>query len=178
VPSDAESLAALAIQVWLHTYATEGISPSIARYVLSEFTAEKFVCLLSREDTAVLVAEAGGNLVGYAVVSIGAECPSANPTTANSTAANSAAANSTAELATLYVQEHFAQAGIGSALLAESRGLARRRGGSVDLWLTVNVRNEPAIAFYRKHGFIRIGLDYFELDGQRHENHVLVGPGM
>jgi hypothetical protein len=35
---DAVNLSALAIQVWLHTYATEGISSLISHYVLSEFT--------------------------------------------------------------------------------------------------------------------------------------------
>lgn len=72
---DAENLSALAIQVWLHTYATEGISPLISRYVLSEFTPEKFEALLSNDSSTVLVAESNENLVGYATVSVGKSCP-------------------------------------------------------------------------------------------------------
>jgi ribosomal protein S18 acetylase RimI-like enzyme len=160
-PSDAGNLAALAIQVWLHTYATEGISTAISRYVLSEFTDERFTTILSQESSVILVAEIDGHLVGYALLDIGARCPSGD---------------SAVELATLYVQEHFTREGIGSALLACCRNVAHKRTGSGRIWLTVNARNEPAIAFYRKHGFIRTGTDWFELGGERHENHLMVGP--
>ena len=72
---DAENLSALAMQVWLHTYATEGISSVISRYVLSELNPKKFEALLSKESSAVLVAEKGENLVGYATVTAGTTCP-------------------------------------------------------------------------------------------------------
>jgi hypothetical protein len=36
VVSDAESLSALGIQVWLHTYATQGVRANIAKYVLAK----------------------------------------------------------------------------------------------------------------------------------------------
>ncbi len=63
-PEDAENLAALAIQVWLHTYATEGISSTISSYVLSEFTPKRFVALLSEPTSALFVAESQDNLLG------------------------------------------------------------------------------------------------------------------
>ena len=50
LPSDAECLAALATQVWLHTHATDGISPAIARYVLSEFSVRKFATILTQKN--------------------------------------------------------------------------------------------------------------------------------
>ena len=43
IAADAPALAALSIQVWLDTYATEGVSDLIARYVLDEFTPAAFV---------------------------------------------------------------------------------------------------------------------------------------
>jgi ribosomal protein S18 acetylase RimI-like enzyme len=159
--SDAIGLAALGIQVWLDTYATDGVSQSIAEYVLSEFTPEKFRALLSRQDSVVLVAELGGNLVGYAVMGL---------------SAISACTGSTVELATLYVQEHFTRAGVGSALLSECQNIAFQNADSRIIWLTVNAQNERAIAFYRKHGFVESGIDYFELGGQQHKNYVFVGP--
>lgn len=62
--TDAENLAALAIQVWLHTYATDGISSIISHYVLSEFTSEMFLALLRSTSATVLVAETNTNLIG------------------------------------------------------------------------------------------------------------------
>ncbi len=160
VPADIACLAALVIQVWLHTYATDGIRSAIARYVLSEFTTEKFAGILADTESQLLVAEMNQHLVGYALVKFGAVCPTS--------------ALSNIELATLYVQEHFTRSGLGSALLARSQNLARERTDDAKLWLSVNIRNERAIAFYRKHGFEPAGTTQFEFGGEQHENHVFL----
>lgn len=159
IPADAERLAALAMQVWLHTYATDGISTVIARYVLAQFSAAKFAAILMQAHSAVLVAEVNAHAVGYALVNVGVACPSGSPFV---------------EVASLYVQVHFAGQGIGSALLRECQQLAQQRTGSAAIWLTVNAKNYPAIAFYKKHGLAQTGTAYFELGGEKHENHVLV----
>lgn len=74
-PADAASLAALAIQVWLHSYATGGVSAPLAHYVLSEFTETKFLARLARQGAALLVAEVEAHLVGYAAVDFDQLCP-------------------------------------------------------------------------------------------------------
>lgn len=157
--ADAECLAALAIQVWLHTYAAEGIREAIARYVLYELTAEKFARILADTASPLLVAEVNQHLVGYALIKFGAQGPSTSSVT---------------EVASLYVQEHFARRGIGSALVRAAQNEALRRVGSPSVWLTVNARNANAIAFYRRLGFAYRGVSYFDLGGEKHENHVLV----
>ena len=159
--TDAASIAALGMQVWLHTYATDGISPVIAEYVLEEFTAAKLGRLLEDPGATIHVAEIDGHLVGYVVVHHGVEC---------------AEAGSTTEVATLYVQEHFIRRGIGRALLHAAQAEARLRTGSRRVWLTVNIHNANAIGFYDSEGFIRVGTAYFELGGERYENHLLAGP--
>ncbi len=156
--ADVNCLAALATQVWLHTYATDGISPAIAHYVSSEFNVSKFATILMQEKSAVLVAEVHGNTVGYALVNVDAPCLSGS---------------STVEVVSLYVQAHFARRGIGAALLRECQQVAHRRTGSAGIWLTVNAQNLPAIAFYAKHGMVKTGTAYFELGGENHENHVM-----
>ena len=158
--ADAENLAALAIQVWLHTYATAGITPTISRYVLSEFTPERFEALLTNASATVLVGEANTNLIGYAVLNFGASCPESR--------------NSEAELATLYVQEHFIGKGVGSALLESAEALAIQRTAN-PLWLTVNAKNSHAIAFYVRRGYTSLGVTYFKLGNESHKNLVLIG---
>ncbi|QDQ29355.1 GNAT family N-acetyltransferase [Chitinimonas arctica] len=150
----------MATQVWLHTYATDGVTPSLARYVLQEFTPANFLSLLARTDAQVLVAESGNALLAYATLAFQAARPDGRQGT---------------ELATLYVQEHFTGAGLGSMLLGQCRQIAQSRSGDAEIWLTVNARNRRAMDFYRKHGFVRNGTSYFELDGEKHENHVLIG---
>lgn len=159
-PQDASRLAVLATQVWLHTYATDGINSDIAGYVLGELTPEKYRRVLGDPSSAVLVAESGTSLVGLAVVKFDAECPAGN--------------FSSVELQTLYVQEHFIGRGAGKSLLMAAQALAWAQAHAV-LWLTVNAQNARAIAFYAHLGYTKVGTTHFVLGEGRYENHVLVG---
>ena len=158
--SDAECLTALGIQVWLHTYATQGIRLNIARCALREFTPEYFRSVIRDPECHLTVAERNDHLLGYALTKMGDVCPGRRyPST---------------ELVSLYVQEHFAGLGIGTSLLRQSESIAERRDDAV--WLTVNAQNARAIAFYRQRGYQEIGEDYFELENERHVNYVFVQP--
>lgn len=159
--ADAHALAALSLQVWLSTYATEGVSDLLARYVFDTFTPASFTALAEDPRAALRVAEVDGQLVGYALVRFGAE------------QALEPACDT--ELCRLYVQEPFTGAGIGAALLEAARTAARERTGRDALWLAVNARNRRASRFYEKQGFVVKGRTWFALGEARHENHVL-GP--
>jgi GNAT superfamily N-acetyltransferase len=161
-PADGGCLAALGSQTWLHTYATEGIRPTIARFVQEHLSAAAFRLQLERSDAFTLVAVVNRHLVGYAVVEVAKPCP------AQSTALT--------HLDKLFVQEHFLGMGIGHALLEEVRTEAGRRTGSPALWLTVNSRNQRAQAFYARQGFVDIGSMNFDLYGEQHENRILHAP--
>ncbi|HEX7866703.1 MAG TPA: GNAT family N-acetyltransferase [Variovorax sp.] len=162
IAADASALAALSIQVWLATYATEGVSDLLARHVLDQFTPARFVAWMEDADTALLVAEAHGHLVGYARLRFNTPQPLSRTTGT--------------ELCTLYVQEPFTRSGVGSALLGKAGDAVRERAGDDAMWLTVNVLNQRACNFYEKHGFVRKGTTWFVLGEGRHENHVLARP--
>lgn len=159
---DADRLAVLGAQVWLHTYATEGVNDDVARYVLSELTPEKFRERLSDPAAHFLVAEHSESLVGFAAIKLDLPCP--------------AGAASEVELQTLYVQEHFIGHGVGSVLLQAAEAKAREQSKSV-LWLKVNAKNLGAIGFYAHHAYAKVGTAYFVLGEGRYENHVLIGRG-
>jgi diamine N-acetyltransferase len=59
---DAHRLAALSIQVWLDTYAKNGIGEAVARYVLTTFSPQSFVQLAADDTAILLVAEETENL--------------------------------------------------------------------------------------------------------------------
>ncbi len=157
---DAQRLSALAMQVWLHTYATQGVSSTIAGYVQSEFSTERFQSLLFEQSSRVLVAELNNHLIGYAVVKFDSPCP--EPCSAR------------AELSTLYVQAPFAGQGLGASLLKAAESCAMQLA-SCALWLTVNAQNTRAMAFYAKHGYAKIGITQFRLGDADHDNWVLLG---
>jgi len=155
---DAGNLAALTIQVWLHTYAKLGVRDALSNYVLSEFTSDNFRQSLTDERQTFIVCEQGVHLIGYIRLNFAAPCPSDE--------------GLRSEIVTLYVQAHFLRQGVGTCLLQRALATFKSRGADA-VWLSVNHENADAIGFYDKNGFVRDGSVNFELDGEQHENFVL-----
>lgn len=159
-PSDSGSLSALATQVWLHTYATSGVSAEMAHHVQATLGAERFSTRITDSKVIVLVAVKKDCLIGLAVAvfEVGAT------------------AEGLPELDMLYVQTHFLHSGAGTALLGSVQRVAAQRTGSSSICLSVNAENNVALAFYRRHGFVQDGISDFYLGSVAHRNLVLRGP--
>ena len=159
---DALCLSVLAMQVYLDTYATQGIRAAIARDVQAQFSTAVFEQLLRREDTWLQVAEQRGHLIGFAQNTWGATHTLAT-------------ARRPAELARLYVQEPFTAKGVGTALLHRAEHAAHSRGCDV-LWLTPWVHNLRALAFYARRGYADHGVTVHLIEGEAHGNCVFAKP--
>ena len=159
VADDAVCLGVLGIQVFLDTYATQGIRPALAREVLGAFSTDVWDALLADARTRVLLAERAQHLVGFAQVTLGVGHALAP-------------AGPSAELTRLYVQERFAGQGIGTALLAAAEDCAREAGAAV-VWLTPWAHNQRALAFYARRGYRDCGTTWFRFEDEAHENRVL-----
>ena len=155
---DALCIAVLGTQVFLDTYATDGIRPSLAREVLANFSVGAVSSLLADESTAFLLAEHGGHLIGYAQVR------ERHPH-------ELLREDSAAELRRLYVQERFTGHGIGKLLLRESERFAASRGAPL-LWLTAWVGNARALGFYPRQGYEELGRTEYVFEGERYENRL------
>lgn len=160
-PEDASSLAALSIEVWLNTYATEGVLPAYGEHVISTFTRASFLDQLNDRHTMLIVCEKQGALLGYAKLLLDSRPP--NPACGRT------------ELATLYVRRHHQRLGIGAALFNQVAA-AGRAAGAASLFLTVNHTNAAAIAFYRSNGMRYEGDWIYEFQDIRTPNHVYVLP--
>lgn len=150
---DSLNLAALSIQVWLHSYATDGLRQEISKYVMSTFTEQYFAELLNNPNYRILAFIENNHLVGYIM--------------ANLQSVWEEALNGY-EIEKLYVQQHFQGKGIGRALLSE---MSIRCGGTY--WLSTWVHNEKAIGFYKHLGFLDIGCKNFQIEGASHKNRIL-----
>jgi GNAT superfamily N-acetyltransferase len=159
---DAVCLGVLAMQVFLDTYATQGIRPAIAREVLASYTPEVYLRLLQAAHTFILVAEQQGHLLGLAQVTLG-------------TSHALLQASAPAELDRLYVQEPFTGQGLGRTLLRAAEREAAARGAGL-MWLTPWVHNHRALHFYAREGYADLGPTWFEFEAERHENRVLARP--
>ena len=158
-PEDALCLSVLAMQVFLDTYATDGIRPELAREVLTSYSQTTFSEAVASEDNCVLVAEIKGHLVGFAQVTLAARH-------------ELAPAGAQAELLRLYVQEPFTGAKVGTQLLARAEQVAATAGASV-MWLSPWFHYLRARAFYAKRGYADYGVTYFTFENESHENRVL-----
>ncbi len=150
---DSINIAALSIQVWLHTYATDGIRRGISEFAIGTYTEQYFKELINNPDYRILVFIEEKHLVGYVMANLKSLWQDQS---------------NGYEIDKLYVQEHFHGKGIGRRLISE---MAARYGGR--FWLSTWAHNWNAINFYKHMGFIDIGHKDFELEGELHENRVL-----
>ncbi|MCC5968678.1 MAG: GNAT family N-acetyltransferase [Pararhodobacter sp.] len=157
-PGDAGVLSVLATQVWLDTYAVDGISPAFARHLLKEYSTAAFRRMLETEGTDILVCSSGAFVLGYARVLT-------NPSLLDP-------AFGTAELATLYIQSCHKRRGIGGLLLRSAQKLVSDAGHQ-KIYLTVHHANRSAISFYTAHRFRTIAHTTFHFEGVAAPNLVL-----
>ncbi|MBI6741060.1 GNAT family N-acetyltransferase [Pseudomonas syringae] len=162
--ADALCLAALGMQVFLDTYATQGIRQSIAREALEAFSPANFAQLLIEPTTFIVVAESQGHLIGFAQVALRTDHAMLGVSTA-------------AELQRLYVQERFTGRGAGRLLLEAAERRATVLHASL-LWATVWVGNPRALAFYPRQGYAWKGTPHYVFQGETHENHLFAKPLM
>lgn len=158
IPQDALCIGVLGMQVFLDTYATEGIRCAIAKQALHAFAPESIAQLIEQPCTALVVAEVNNHLVGFAQIQLGTG--HALIDTPN-----------VAELQRLYIQERFTGQGIGVQLLQAAEQLAAHEGAAM-LWATVWVGNERALGFYPRRGYAVLGAPTYTFQGESHENRL------
>jgi len=154
---DALNIKYLKTQVWLHTYATKGISNEYTEYLYDDFSLEKCKQLIEDKNRCCFVAENEEYLLGYCEINLN------NPQPQNQ--------ENKAEMAVLYVSEHFHGQGIGKALvLAAEKELISL--GFYTYWLACFIENQNAIDFYNHSGFKTQGSTFFSMGDKQYENIV------
>ena len=143
---DAEKLAAIAICVWIDTYAVNGAEEKVSRYAMTNFTATVFAKTIN--EKLVLVCESDNGLLGYTVI----DKPQQNKV----------------EIETLYVLPKFQGQGIGRSFIDKVVELYK-----YNIWLSVWIENQKALRFYKHLGFVEDGELFFDLYGEKIRNIVL-----
>ena len=162
--ADAPCVSALATQVFLDTYATEGITRWFVRELEAHFSLAAIEGLLARADTRVVLAERAGRLIGFAQCTLG-----------TTHGLLDAPAPQAVELDRLYVQRPFLGAGVGTVLLRRAEADAAAGGAAVH-WLTAWIGNERALRFYAARGYADRGATTYTFDGETFENRLFARP--
>jgi diamine N-acetyltransferase len=156
--ADALTLSTLATQVFLDTYATNGINAALAREAGAVYSPEVFESRLQDASVELVVATASASMVGFVDIAFATRCPVPGV--------------HGAEVFRLYVQRPFLRRGLGRALITKAEASARDRGMDA-AWLTAWVGNDRALAFYGSMGYRDIGATEHVIEGVAHENRVL-----
>ena len=152
---DAVTLSALSIQVFLDTYATEGVRPDLAREAHEEYSVTAFERRIAEPQRRFILAERDAGLLGFSEVT-------------SSSVQSPIAAFIGAELVRLYVQPAAQRMGLGRALLMRSELAAQ----TDCLWLTAWEGNLNARAFYARLGYADVGATTYSLQDQSYPNRV------
>ena len=161
--ADALCIAVLAMQVFLDTYAGDGLRDDLAREALSVYAPDVFAKKLAQPSTHFLLAERAGHLLGFAEISLASTPPDVSLVSLNDGA----------ELVRLYVQRPFKRMRIGGALLARSEALAITKS-SPCLWLTAWSGNHAALSFYAVSGYRDVGASEYVFEGNAYENRIFM----
>lgn len=157
LPGDAVSIAALATQVFLDTYATAGVRPDLAREAFREYSEPAFAARLCDPQRNFILAVRGEALIGFAELLT----PAASPLIGIAGT----------ELVRLYVQPQAQRSGVGKRLIGESEHAAAALSAS-SLWLTAWDGNTSALAFYRRMGYADKGATTYAFEGNTYGNRI------
>ncbi|MGV1752047.1 N-acetyltransferase family protein [Agrobacterium sp. CG674] len=158
LPSDASSLAAISLEVWIGTYLRLGVNAFFADYALREFTSEKFEAILGSANDHLIVSENEDGIDGFIRLSF--DLPAPSPSMAQT------------EIKTLYLQPRHHGKGIGKRLLQAALAICAAKDIET-VWLSVNTENSAARQFYMANGFVTIGETHFRIDDQAYLNEVM-----
>lgn len=155
-------ISALAIQVFLDTYATEGVRPDLANEAFLEYGQGVFAHRLSEAGRVFYLAELRSGLLGFAEV-------------LRNHAASPVPGCSGSELVRLYVQPQAQGAGIGRALLQCAERCAAE-AGTAGVWLSAWEHNTRALEFYKRQHYQDVGYAQYVIQGQSFGNRIFFRP--
>lgn len=160
--ADATALSAFATQTFIDTYADYPDPRNLRQYAVDAFAPARQAQELTDTQAITLLAYRHDALCGFAQVRQG-PAPHCVPD------------GTSIELHRLYVDRRWHGSGVAQELLAQVH-CAAIASGSATLWLKVWERNTRAIAFYRKSGFVDVGVADFFVRHDRLTDRVFVMP--
>lgn len=159
---DIPLLCDLGAATFRETYREISDPREVDEYAAEHFTPERVAAWFRKPCARALLAVAGGAPVGYAYLRH-AKVPAC------------VADRKAIELSRLYLLGTAQGSGLGSAMMAAVLGQAAGLQART-LWLGAYDRNARALAFYARHGFVRVGTHEFEFGGRIHADPVLTRP--
>ncbi len=144
---DAEVLQAISRETFAETFSEDNDPSHLESFLAEAYSLDKLKRELSNPETQFFFAEWEGEVAAYLKVNEGS-------------AQSEEKGNKFLEVERIYVRQAFQKLGLGRVLMDKAVEIAKTSGKS-SIWLGVWEKNEKAIAFYEKKGFVRTGAHSF-----------------
>jgi len=161
VAADAARLSEFGARTFYETFAADNTAEDMRRHLESSWATDKQLREIAdpRMQTLILL-DASGEWCGFAQLRAGKVSEGVPP-------------EGSIELYRFYVDKPWQGRGAAGALMSAVKDRARRRGART-MWLGVWERNARAQAFYRKHGFEKVGSQVFVVGSDPQTDHVML----
>jgi ribosomal protein S18 acetylase RimI-like enzyme len=158
---DAPLLAALAARTFFEAFAADNNPDDMRRHLAKSYTPELHLAeILNPAIDTLLMRIDGGAPIAYVQLRAGH-------------VSDGVPAEGSIELWRFYVDKPWHGQGLAHTLMAAAKARARKRGAST-MWLGVWERNARAQAFYRKHGFHKVGNHIFVVGSDPQTDDILL----
>lgn len=147
--ADDRLLAEIGAETFHDSFAADNTEENMALYLAESFSPEIQARELADPLSTFLIAEVGGQTAGYARLKSG---PAPEPI----------GAVAPIEICRFYARNPWIGKGLGAQLMEACLKVATFTGCDV-IWLDVWERNQRAIRFYQKWGFVEAGTQVFKL---------------
>ncbi|HSF79771.1 MAG TPA: GNAT family N-acetyltransferase [Anaerolineales bacterium] len=157
--SDAATLAEFGARTFAETFGAMNSPEDMAAYLESNYGIAQQTTELEDPNIVTVMIETGDTLVAYAQVR--RQAP-----------AHKVKLEKPVELWRFYVDRPWHGRGVAQLLMEQVHAAASELGGEI-IWLSVWKRNERAIAYYKKEGFIIAGTKQFQLGNDLQSDYVM-----
>jgi ribosomal protein S18 acetylase RimI-like enzyme len=144
---DVENLRQLSIKTFSDTFAKDNDPEDLQHYLSTAYTEEKLTKELKNKESEFYFIYKDEQLAGYLKLNVG-------------NAQTEKIDKNGMEIERIYVDATFKRLGLGRKLYEMAEMRATELGKKI-LWLGVWERNLPALAFYKKLGFVHLGQHSF-----------------
>ena len=162
---DAHELAAIAARTFPLACPPSTALENIASFIDTNLSTTRFAEYLTDPQRAVLTAQQGGRIVGYAMLIRGVDD--------DTDVQRAVEIRPAAELSKMYLLPDYHGGGVSTALMELTLATAAEWGVRC-VWLGVNQGNQRAQRFYTKSGFKINGTRTFQVGARRENDYVMV----
>jgi len=155
----ADLVAEMARKTFIETYGETSNQENLQLYVDTHFTVELISLELANPDFRFYIAWMNGKPVGFTKIRKDRQ-------------PKGITGLKSMEIQRIYVLQEFQGFSVGKELMKMVKDLARAEGDQV-LWLQVWQKNDKAINFYRKSGFVVYETSTFEFGKEIHQDFLL-----